>query len=59
MLFRLFTLSQFTLLANGLYGWVVLGHTNVITINGQELKDIDKFKYVGGTENNTADMKTD
>jgi len=30
-----------------------------ITISGQELKDIDKFKYVGGTENNTADMKTE
>ena len=26
--FILFTLSQFTLLANGLYGWVVLGHTS-------------------------------
>jgi hypothetical protein len=30
-----------------------------ITINGQELKEIDEFKYVGGTENNTADMTTE
>jgi hypothetical protein len=30
-----------------------------ITINGQQLKEIDEFKYVGGTENNTADMKSE
>lgn len=35
------------------------GKPVAIKISGQELKDIEEFKYVGGTENNTADMRTE